>query len=285
MSPSHASPEELLPDAPESQLCGPEVQPSAAVKPRQRLPFSPRKILLTGSAILLTVSLAGSLIALVVMGSQVSDLTIRVNTLDAAFRSGQIGQLTSNVSAMENRLKTLEQQAAALADLPGAVQSTREQQDSLKSAINQLRDNENTNSQAVAQLQTRAGALEHDVQQAKATLDELNRRAEPAQKPSEPEKPRTASEAGKSRTASASKKINRSVRRAVTLAAPFELTGIERRGGQTFAVVIPRGASQISAMRLLSPGDSLMGWTLKSTEGGHAARFQVNGSEQLIQAQ
>ncbi|WP_052059318.1 hypothetical protein [Pantoea rwandensis] len=55
---------------------------------------------------------------------------------------------------MENRLKTLEQQAAALADLPGAVQSTREQQDSLKSAINQLRDNENTNSQAVAQLQT-----------------------------------------------------------------------------------------------------------------------------------
>ncbi|WP_052059320.1 hypothetical protein [Pantoea rwandensis] len=90
MSPSHASPEELLPDAPESQLCGPEVQPSAAVKPRQRLPFSPRKILLTGSAILLTVSLAGSLIALVVMGSQVSDLTIRFNTLDAAFAADRL---------------------------------------------------------------------------------------------------------------------------------------------------------------------------------------------------
>ena len=285
MSLSHASPEELLPEAPESQLSGPEAQPSAAIKPRQRLPFGPRKILQTGSVILLTFSLAGSLIALVVMGSQVSDLTIRVNTLDAAFRSGQIGQLTSNVSAMENRLKTLEQQVATLTDLPGTVQTTRDQLDSLKSAVNQLRDNENTNSQAVAQLMTRAGALEHDVQQAKAIVDELNRRTELAQKPSVPEKPRTVIETEKNRTASASKKINRSVRRAVTLAAPFELTGIERRGGQTFAVVIPRGASQISSMRLLSPGDSLMGWTLKSTEGGHAARFQVNGIEQLIQAQ
>jgi conjugal transfer/entry exclusion protein len=87
---------------------------------------------------LLTVSLTGSLIALVVMGRQVSDLTIRVNTLDAAFRSGQIGQLTSNISAMEARLKTLEQQAATLASLPAAMQSADEQQSALRTSVSQL---------------------------------------------------------------------------------------------------------------------------------------------------
>jgi hypothetical protein len=71
----------------------------------------------------------------------------------------------------------------------------------------------------------------------------------------------------------------------VTPAAPFVLTGIERRGGQTFAVVIPRCVSQISAMRLLSPGDSMLGWTLRSTEGSGAAVFLVNGREPRIQAE
>jgi hypothetical protein len=43
MSLSHASPDELLPEAPEHQVSAPEVQSAAAVKPRIRLPFSPEK--------------------------------------------------------------------------------------------------------------------------------------------------------------------------------------------------------------------------------------------------
>ena len=38
----------------------------------------------------------------------------------------------------------------------------------------------------------------------------------------------------------------------------------------------------MSAMRLLSPGDSLLGWTLRSTEGSRTALFTVNGSEQRL---
>ncbi|WP_256125045.1 hypothetical protein [Enterobacter cloacae] len=192
MSLSHASPDELLPEAPEHQVSAPEVQSAAAVKPRIRLPFSPRKILQTGSIILLTVSLTGSLIALVVMGRQVSDLTIRVNTLDAAFRSGQIGQLTSNISAMEARLKTLEQQAATLASLPAAMQSADEQQSALRTSVSQLQEAGNDNTRAVTQLQSRVGSLEHDVQQSRAELDEINRKAELTQKTPAPEKPRTS---------------------------------------------------------------------------------------------
>jgi predicted nucleic acid-binding Zn-ribbon protein len=141
---------------------------------------------------LLTVSLTGSLIALVVMGRQVSDLTIRVNTLDAAFRSGQIGQLTSNISAMEARLKTLEQQAATLASLPAAMQSADEQQSALRTSVSQLQEAGNDNTRAVTQLQSRVGSLEHDVQQSRAELDEINRKAELTQKTPAPEKPRTS---------------------------------------------------------------------------------------------
>nr|WP_310615720.1 plasmid transfer protein [Pantoea cypripedii] len=283
MSLSHASPDELLPEMPDSQEIPSEALPGVAGSPRQRLPFSVRKLVRTGSIVLLTLCLAGSLTTLVVIGRAVSDLTIRVNTLDAAFRSGQIGQLTSNVSAMEERLRTLEQQAATLASLPAAVQSASNEQTAFKIALSQLQEAGNVSSQSAAQLQTRVSTLEHDVLQSSITLGDINRQL--TQKPAEPEKPRPATEAAKPRVKSTAKKINRSARHTVTPAAPFVLTGIERRGGQTFAVVIPRGASQISAMRLLSPGDAMLGWTLRSTEGSHAAFFMVNGSEHLLQVE
>ncbi|WJV54846.1 hypothetical protein PCO85_05290 [Prodigiosinella aquatilis] len=68
------------------------------------------------------------------------------------------------------------------------------------------------------------------------------------------------------------------------LVAPFILTGIEQRGGQTFAVVAPRGATTLSQMRLLSPGDSAWGWKLRRLEGNEAL-FSVNGIPQRISAQ
>ncbi|PTA87228.1 plasmid transfer protein [Kosakonia sp. H7A] len=280
MSLSHASPDELLPETPEPQETPREALPDAAGGPRQRFPFNVRKLLRTGGIVFLTLSLAGSLAALVVMGNAMSALTIRVNTLDAAFRSGQIGQLTSNVSEMEARLKTLEQQAATLASLPAAMQSVGEQQSALKISVRQLQEAGNSSNQAVTEMQTRISALEHEVQQSSASLGEITRQL--AQKPAEPAKPRTATGTVKPRAVITTKKSNRSARRVVTLAAPFVLTGIERRGGQTFAIVIPRGASQISAMRLLSPGDAMLGWRLQSTEGEHAALFVVNGIEHRL---
>lgn len=283
MSLSHASPDELLPETPDTKETPREALPGAAGLPRQRFPFNVRKLLQTGGIALLALSLTGSVIALVVMGREVSDLTIRVNTLDAAFRSGQIGQLTSNVSAMEERLKTLEHQVSTLASLPAAVQVTGEQQASLKKTVSQLQEDGNSSNQVVAQLQTRVNSLEHDVQQSSAALGEINRQL--AQKTAEPEKPHSTTEAVKPRVAATAKKTDRSARRTVTLAAPFVLTGIERRGGQTLAVVIPRGVSQISAMRLLSPGDAMLGWTLRSTEGNRAALFQVNGIERRLQVE
>ncbi|WP_118988329.1 hypothetical protein [Photorhabdus sp. CRCIA-P01] len=66
--------------------------------------------------------------------------------------------------------------------------------------------------------------------------------------------------------------------------APFILSGIERRGEQVYAVIIPRDIdphSQISQMRLLTPGESAFEWTLVSISD-HQALFQVQGHRQTL---
>ncbi len=66
------------------------------------------------------------------------------------------------------------------------------------------------------------------------------------------------------------------------LPPPFVLTGVERRGGQSYAVVLPAGAgSDWSQLKMLSPGESYRGWTLVSTDGNRAA-FQVHGHIQQL---
>ncbi|MGG6030481.1 hypothetical protein [Salmonella enterica] len=66
------------------------------------------------------------------------------------------------------------------------------------------------------------------------------------------------------------------------LTPPFVLTGVERRGGQAYAVVLPAGAgSDWSQLHMLVPGESYRGWTLVSTDGNRAA-FQVNGRIQQL---
>ncbi|WP_226019887.1 kinetochore Spc7 family protein [Serratia symbiotica] len=270
-----------LSDAIQDERVGGELPPEEALPNAFRCThINIRRIARTGAVALLVVALTGSLVTACVLVSQLSELTIRVNTLDAAFRSGQIGQLTSNVTAMEIRLNTLEQQVTELAKLPAEVQSNSEAQATLREALQQLRDADIGNRQDVAQVLTRISTLEHDVQQSAAALGEINRQL--TQKAVEPEKAKVAPIEN---TATPVKKNNRSARRAATPGAPFVLTGIEHRGGQTFAVIIPRGVSEISAMHLLSPGDGMMGWTLRATEGKRAALFLVSGSEHRLLVQ
>ncbi len=68
------------------------------------------------------------------------------------------------------------------------------------------------------------------------------------------------------------------------IVAPFMLSGIERRGEQVYAVIIPQDTnphSQISQMRLLTPGESAFEWTLVSISD-HQALFQVQGYRQIL---
>lgn len=279
MSLSHASPDELV--APVSGASVTTDEPVVSSPASEKRPPDIRRRLRQGCAAIVVIALLGTLTASAVLLVRVSNLTIRVNTLDAAFRSGEIGQLSSNVTIMQEKLKTLEKQVSALAPVQDKVTSLSTEQLKLSTRVNQLSDASLSDQQSVEQLQQQLGQLRQEVQTSASAIDALKQQAVATQKAPEPENAKPQSS---QRAVSSPKKAKRSVRHAVMPAAPFELTGIERRGGQTFAVVIPRGVTVISSMRLLSPGDGFMGWTLRALEG-NAALFSVNGSAVRLQVQ
>lgn len=279
MSLSHASPDELV--APVSGASVTTDEPVVSSPASEKRPPDIRRRLRQGCAGIVVIALLGTLTASAVLLVRVSNLTIRVNTLDAAFRSGEIGQLSSNVTIMQEKLKTLEKQVSALAPVQDKITSLSTEQLKLSTRVNQLSDASLSDQQSVEQLQQQLGQLRQEVQTSASAIDALKQQAVATPKAPEPEK---AKPQPSQRAVSSPKKAKRSVRHAVMPAAPFELTGIERRGGQTFAVVIPRGVTVISSMRLLSPGDGFMGWTLRALES-NAALFSVNGSAVRLQVQ
>ncbi|BDG86440.1 plasmid transfer protein [Citrobacter koseri] len=239
---------------------------------------------------MLIASLLGSVATIVVMAGQISSLSIRVNSLDAAFRSGQMSQLSGSVSTLEEKsLKYGRQLESLSSGLLSATNQMASYQDDLSKFSKTLNDFSSEkqaqrtvtdgHSERIDALSTRLSQLEERVA---TTLRTENHNAQNSQKTPQPvTKGKTPAKSGAGNSA---KKPERSVRRAA-VEAPFVLTGIERRGGQMFVVVIPRGNTQISAMRLLSPGDGMLGWTLRSIRDNGTAVFSVNGAEQSLQVQ
>ncbi|MNS82785.1 hypothetical protein D3C72_1165390 [compost metagenome] len=215
---------------------------------------------------------------------QLNNMDIRVNSLEAAFRSGQLSQLSSSVAALEKNVAEQDERFALRAGvlkgmselgkvLDGQIVDQNKKIDQLDSLISEQK-------KALQYELDHAQASALEFSSLKATVDAL--------KASQAQKPLAAASggavtSGKKHKPSASKKSLRSAR-TVPLAAPFILTGIEQRGGQNFAVVAPLGATSLSQMQLLSPGDSAWGWQLRSIEGNQAV-FSVNGIPQRLSAQ
>lgn len=281
MSLTHASPDELVPEVTGTGHASDEPAHDAVPSLPRKPPIDLRRVARHVSLGVLVAALLGTLTASAVLLYKVSNLTIRVNTLDAAFRSGQIGQLSANVAVMKKKLKTLEKQVAALEPVQDKISSLSSEQLKLSTRVSQLSDAGLSDQQSVQQLQQQLGQLSQTVQTSASVIELLKQQTVAASKAPEAEK---ASPQPSQKAAASPKKAKRSVRHAAMPAAPFVLTGIERRGGQTFAVVIPRGVDLISSMRLLSPGDGFMGWTLRALEG-KAALFSVNGNAVRLQVQ
>lgn len=58
--------------------------------------------------------------------------------------------------------------------------------------------------------------------------------------------------------------------------APFVLTGVEKRGAESFAAIAPVGFSSLAEIRLIGEGQTVNGWTLVRAGYGQA-QFRVNG--------
>jgi hypothetical protein len=64
---------------------------------------------------------------------------------------------------------------------------------------------------------------------------------------------------------------------------PFDVIGLEHRGGQEFLAIAPIGSNQLSQIQLVRPGDGVSGtsWKLRSVDGASAS-FDVAGVSQTI---
>jgi len=65
------------------------------------------------------------------------------------------------------------------------------------------------------------------------------------------------------------------------LQPPFQVLGVEQRGGERFLTVVPLDATSLDQLRLLREGESEAGWTLESI-GTKRAMFQVKGKTQQL---
>jgi hypothetical protein len=203
---------------------------------------------------------------------------IRITSLEAAFRSGQIRQLSGTVTELEDRVNALPNQFVSRQDFATDIADVKL---SLKNHTTSLDQAHQSLDELNQTLLNKTRSLQQGLDQQALRLDALAEWKTQWDKHAEPQKDTTVLP-GKRR---AVKKPFRSVRaRAVPLTAPFILTGIEHRGGQIYAVVAPRGADSLSQMQLLAPGDFAWGWTLHSTQGNEAL-FSVNGTQQRLTAQ
>lgn len=112
-----------------------------------------------------------------------------------------------------------------------------------------------------------------------ARVDTLEQRAGAAQTPAI--KPATSA-VTPGATAPTFKKSPTRIARSV--AAPFRLTSIERRGGAVFVAVAPLQAFNLADIRLVETGETVQGWTLLSA-GGNQAQFSVAGRTQTLTVQ
>jgi len=62
---------------------------------------------------------------------------------------------------------------------------------------------------------------------------------------------------------------------------PFQVVGVELRGGERFLSVVSPDAASLAGVRLLREGDSDGGWRLQSIEA-RSVVFQVSGQTQRI---
>lgn len=64
---------------------------------------------------------------------------------------------------------------------------------------------------------------------------------------------------------------------------PFDVIGLEHRGGQEFLAIAPIGSNQLSQIQLVRPGDGVSGtsWRLRSVDSASAS-FDVAGVSQTI---
>ncbi|EAP9632967.1 hypothetical protein NVW17_000913 [Salmonella enterica] len=202
----------------------------------------------------LTMVAAGFVLYVLVSG--VTDLDIRLSRLEA---QDNTATTTETLSTLQSRISTLQ---AGLADNQQRVetlQKAAEARTGPSQELASLQESAERLQQAQQEMETRLKALAQQLNALKAI---------PAAATPAPEK--TATEVKKPLP------VKPRPTTVVTRQAPFVLTGVERRGAESWAAVAPRGYHSLSQIALIGEGETVSGWTLVRA-GYSEATFRVNG--------
>lgn len=208
---------------------------------------------------------------------------IQLTTLDAAFRSGQLQTLPDRMQTLEDQLHQYvlksqsEKWQQSLSEQAQSLTTFQQQLSSLGTEVKAARAEA---ARAVAgkdDTGMKLDALQNALNAQTLRIDALESWKEAWNKRAAPATTKTVQPPGGS--PSPVKKPSKP--RPHKLTPPFTLVSTERRGGQTYAVILPAGEGSLAQLRMLSPGESLSGWTLVSVSGNQA-EFQVNGQVQRL---
>ncbi|MFV8761196.1 hypothetical protein ACSMDK_09160 [Yersinia enterocolitica] len=247
----------------------PDKEPVADPVDLNRSPrFMPKKSLLL-KYFVCTVAVLGivtSGVLNLVLYVHFSNMTVRLESLEAAFSSGQLSQLASTVVSLEKHIAEQEQRFSLKQDVIADIKTLSEQVLNQDRKVDQLATDlgeEIRLSEEMQVHQQELSALKAGIETLKVKIEKwlsTSKKKLLEQKKSKP----------------ISSPISQKITRTEPLAVPFVLTGIERRGGQIYAVITPHKTTLLSQIQLLAPGDSAGGWTLRSVQGNEAL-FMVNG--------
>lgn len=206
---------------------------------------------LSASALAVGVMLAG-------LGVVTAYQHLRIEEVAASLSSGQ------NVVPLNKRLDELTNQVEQLqgagflsrSDWQASQKPANERLDALQLQVRQFSDQQ-------AQLQgwrDELTALAAKVDSLQASLQTLRQKA-PVTPLSSKSKPKPPS-------------IDRPAPRPVAMTPPFQVVGIEYRGGEAFLAVLPPQGQQLRDIDLIRPGEAIQGWRL-STLGARTAQFTL----------
>ena len=217
---------------------------------------------------LLTVSLAGDVVSGALLlrpapeevpveslvQSQVQQAVVPLEEALARVESQQT-VLEQHLAELDQRLERAEQRGLENAADITAAQAQLEQRDPLEPRLAELSE---TLSHLDSELNLRVTAQNEQIQTLEKRLEQ-SRQAAPRPAPA-----------------------RQAPRPAAPPSPPFQVTGVESRGGRPYVGVSPNGLSSLRDIRLLGVGDRQDGWELTSIRGTHAV-FSRNGRSVDVQ--
>ncbi|MEQ9859524.1 hypothetical protein OI450_05925 [Pectobacterium cacticida] len=223
-------------------------------------------------AVLFFVPLAACVMFFLIVQQQ----SVQLDSLDAAFRRGQLQQLPAEMQELKIKIGELRSEFVSVKELDALRQSQNDWASTLDTKLNQYIKNV----EGQSAIPERLAHLEQRINDLQGTADAQDKRISSLASDWQNRFEKLVPQKQKATPAKKSQRIIK------PMPAPFALTSIEHRGGQQYAVIIPHSAAgnRWSDIRMLTPGESVNGWTLSRIDGNQA-RFLVNGKPQILTLQ